>query len=136
MIKVGGTAGTGGARSARGVAPSRSAGGFKVDDAASAPSTQGSAAASETASASALGALIALQSDGRGAARNRAMAERMLALLERLRDGLLSGRVAVSDLAAIANAADAKLNDADEKMAALYAEIALRARVELAKLGQ
>lgn len=63
------------------------------------------------------------------------MAERILMLLERLRDGLLAGRIAVADLSALANAADAKLNDPDEEIASLYAEIALRARVELAKLG-
>ncbi|MFZ5615909.1 MAG: flagellar assembly protein FliX, partial [Pseudomonadota bacterium] len=74
-------------------------------------------------------------SEGRGGARNRATAERILMLLERLRDGLLAGRIAVSDLSALAIAADAKLNDPDEAIASLHAEIALRARVELAKLG-
>lgn len=137
MIKVTGTGGAGSARPARGAAASRSpSGGFRVDDAAGASLNSGAAPASETASASALGALIALQSEGRGGARNRAMAERILMLLERLRDGLLAGRIAIGDLEALANAADAKLNDPDEAIAALYAEIALRARVELAKLGR
>lgn len=57
-------------------------------------------------------------------------------LLERIRDGLVAGRIAESDLAALADAADAKMNDPDEKLAAIYAEIALRAKVELAKLGR
>ncbi len=96
----------------------------------------GAAAPGETAAPSALGALIALQSEGRNPAKNRAMAERALMLLERLRDGLVNGRIAVADLTALADAAGAKLNDPDEKLAALYGEIALRARVELAKLGR
>lgn len=57
-------------------------------------------------------------------------------LLDRLRDGLLSGRIAESELNALANAADAKLDDPDEKIAEIYREIALRARVELAKIGR
>ena len=116
------------------------AGGFKVGDASSSEPTTAaggvSASVGDTAPASALGALIALQSEGRGGAKNRAMAERLLMLLDRLRDGFLSGRIAVSDLAAIADAADAKLADPDAEIAALYGEIALRARVELAKLGR
>lgn len=136
MIKVTRTGSAGNTRPARGSGASRAAaGGFRIDDAAGASSSSGAAPASEAASASALGALIALQSEGRGGARNRATAERILMLLERLRDGLLAGRIAVSDLSALAIAADAKLNDPDEAIASLHAEIALRARVELAKLG-
>jgi hypothetical protein len=139
MIKVTGGGRTGGARPSGGVSSSKAApsGAFSVGESAAPASGAGAAsAASEVASASALGALIALQSDGRNGARNRAMAERMLMLLDRLRDGLLSGRIAESDLAALANAADAKLDDPDEKIAEIYREIALRARVELAKIGR
>lgn len=57
-------------------------------------------------------------------------------LLERIRDGLAAGRIGEGDLAALADAAHAKLEDPDERIAAIYAEIALRARVELAKLGR
>lgn len=57
-------------------------------------------------------------------------------LLDRLRDGLLAGRVSIAELAALADAANAKLHDLDDKLAAIHAEIALRARVELAKLGR
>jgi hypothetical protein len=138
MIKVSGPGGTGGARRTGGVGSSRSAssGAFKVDGSSGAAASQSAGAAGEIASASALGALIALQSEGRGGAKNRAMAERALMLLDRIKDGLLAGRIVESDLAALANAADAKLNDPDEKIAAIYAEIALRAKVELAKLGR
>lgn len=138
MIKVSGSGGSAGARGPRGVSSARSSGtgSFKVDGATGASSSAGGAAVGETTSASALGALIALQSEGRNGAKNRAMAERALMLLERVRDGLVAGRIAERDLAALADAADAKLNDPDEKIAAIYAEIALRARVELAKLGR
>lgn len=136
MIKVTGNGGAGGARGTRGAGASRSSGGaFRVDETAQASGAAAGAAA-ETAAPSALGALIALQSEGRSGAKNRAMAERALMLLDRLRDGLLDGRIAVADLTALANAANAKLTDPDETLAALYGEIALRARVELAKLGR
>lgn len=134
MIKVTGTGGAGGARPARGASNSRGPGAaFEVEQG---PTASAAPAAPEIASASALGALIALQSDGRNGARNRAQAERALLLLERLRDGLVAGRIAVADLASLADAAIAKLDEPDARMAAIYAEIALRARVELAKLGR
>ncbi len=138
MIKVGGPGGAGGARRTGGAGASRasSGGAFKVDGASGSSATSGASAASDVASASALGALIALQSEGRNGARNRAMAERALMLLERIRDGLVEGRIIASDLAALADAADAKLTDPDEKIAAIYAEISLRAKVELAKMGR
>ncbi len=129
-------AGSGGAKPpsvARAGAPSRVSSGFRVEDAARTSAGDHSAAIAESA---ALGALIALQSDGRGKSKNRAAAERLLVLLERLRDGLAAGRITLSDLDAIAYAADAKLTDPDPEIAALYGEIALRARIELAKLGR
>lgn len=135
MIKVSGPGGTSGARRSGGAGPARSSGGgFKVDGAAPAPAHAGGAG--DIASASALGALIALQSEGRNGGRNRAQCERALMLLERIRDGLASGRIAEGDLAALADAALAKLDDPDERIAEIHAEIALRARVELAKLGR
>ncbi|MGE0182624.1 MAG: flagellar assembly protein FliX [Parvularculaceae bacterium] len=139
MIKVTGTGGPASARGARGAGPSRasSSGGFKVDDAGAPSALVSSAGVAEAASASALGALIALQGDDRRkGARHHAMAERMLMLLERVRDGLVEGQIGVADLEALGNAASAKLDDPDERLAAIYAEIALRARVELAKLGR
>lgn len=137
MIKVSGSGGTGGARPTRGVAGAKGpAGAFRVDDPVAAGLSTGAAPVGETASAAALGALIAIQSEGRSGARNQAAADRLLMLLERLRDGLLAGRIAVADLAAIADAADAKLTDPDQRIAALFEEISLRARVELAKIGR
>jgi hypothetical protein len=137
MIKVTGGRSAGGTRGTRGVSSSRPAqGAFTIGDAAPASGASGAVAAGEAAAPSALGALIALQSEGRGPARNRAMAERALMLLDCLKDGLIEGRVAVADLAALADAASAKLDDPDAEIAAIYGEIALRARVELAKLGR
>jgi hypothetical protein len=138
MIKVTGGGRAGGARPSGGASASKAgaAGAFSVGETAAPSSNASAAPAGEVASASALGALIALQSDGRNGARNRAAAERLLMLLDRLRDGLLSGRIAESELNALANAADAKLDDPDEKIAEIYREIALRARVELAKIGR
>lgn len=133
MIRVTGPTGPGGPAQTRGPQSARGGGDFRVADAGSA---SGAAATAPAASASALGALIALQSETGSRQRNRAAAERTLMLLERLRDGLLGGRIPVSDLEGLANAASAKLDDPDDEIAALYADIALRARVELAKLGR
>ncbi len=128
-----GPTGAGGPVVARGPQGVRGGGDFRVGDAAAAG---GAGAAAPPASASALGALIALQSETGSRKRNRAAAERILMLLERLRDGLLSGRIPVSDLEGLANAASAKFDEPDPDIAALYADIGLRARVELAKLGR
>jgi len=137
MIKVTGGRGAGGARGPRDVPSSRPApAAFTIGDAAPTSGAPGAVAAGEAAAPSALGALIALQSEGRGGARNRAMAERALMLLDRLKDGLIEGRIAVADLVALADAASAKLENPDAEIAAIYGEIALRARVELAKLGR
>lgn len=134
MIRVTGTGGAGGPSRARGAGGAKGGDGdFRLAEASGAAAT---GAAAPAASASALGALIALQSETGGRQRNRAAAERALLLLERLRDGLLSGRIAVGDLERLADAATAKLDDPDPAMAALYGDIALRARVELAKLGR
>jgi len=135
-MKVSGNGKSGGVHGARGSREKGGASGaFSVSGAGSA-SAAPATATGETASATALGALIALQSETGGRSRNRAQAERLLMLLERLRDGLLSGRVMTQDLAAIRDAALAKLDDPDDRIAAIYGEIALRARVELAKIGQ
>lgn len=136
MIKVGGTGGAGNARPAKGAGAAREGGTFRVEGLGGASGAAPAAQVAETQSSAALGALIALQGDGRSRARNRAAADRALLLLERIRDGLVEGRIAVRDLEAIADAAHAKLEDPDDRIAALYSEIALRARVELAKLGR
>jgi hypothetical protein len=134
MIRVTGPGGAGGPTVTRGAQGAKGADGdFRLAESSGASAAVG---AQPTASAAALGALIALQSETGGRQRNRAAAERALLLLEKLRDGLLAGRIEIADLERLADAATAKLDDADPVLAALYADIALRARVELAKLGR
>ncbi len=134
MIRVTGPGGPGGPTVTRGPGgPKGGEGDFRLAETSGAAAA---GAAAPAASASALGALIALQSETGGRQRNRAAAERALLLLERLRDGLLAGRIPTADLERLADAATAKLDDPDPAIAALYADIALRARVELAKLGR
>jgi hypothetical protein len=131
MIRVAGPGGPGASGAARGPqGPKGAEGAFRLADARGAA---GAGAAAPPASAAALGALIALQSETEGRRRNRAAAERALLLLERLRDGLLAGRIERADLERLADAASAKLDDPDPGLAALWADIELRARVELAK---
>ncbi len=106
----------------------------------SAPTTSnpsGASAASETQPAAMLRALIDLQSEGGGQAKTLAAAQRTLDLLDRLRLGLLEGEAKAADLEALAAAAGARAHaGADARLLAVYDEIALRARVELAKLGR
>lgn len=134
MIRVTGPGSPGGPALTRGAGGAKGADGdFHLRQSSEAAAA---GAAAPAASAVALGALIALQSETGGRKRNRAAAERALLLLERLRDGLLAGRIPTADLERLADAATAKLDDPDPAIAALYADIALRARVELAKLGR
>lgn len=102
-------------------------------------------ASAETAPAApieTLGALIAIQSDARGSggARAKAVAAAALTLdlLDRLHLGVVEGAVSPDDLEALARAASARAEgvSGDGGLAGLHEEIALRARVELAKLGR
>ena len=90
--------------------------------------------ASEVSAAVPLDGLIALQSDGGGKAAKRAAAERALMLLDRIRDGLLEGRVRVSDLESLADAASAKGDSGDAALDEIYDQVAMRALIEVAKL--
>ncbi|GEM_PF-5794419 len=100
---------------------------------------QGKSAAptGETAPAAMMSALIALQSDSGGAAKTLAAAQRTLDMLDRLQMRLLDGRASPADLDALSAAASARAHaGADQALLDIYDEIALRARVELAKLGR
>lgn len=118
---------------------SRAGASFRVDPAAApgAPAETSPAAPVDT-----LGALIALQSDGAGSgggrARAVAAARVTLDLLDRLHHGLIDGAMSADDLEALARAASARTEagSIDSGLAGLQEEIALRARVELAKLGR
>ena len=118
---------------------SRAGAGFRVE----AASAQGaSAETSPAAPVETLGALIAIQSDGPGSggARAKAVAAAALTLdlLDRLHLGFIDGAVSPGDLEALARAASARAEgvSSDAGLAGLHEEIALRARVELAKLGR
>jgi len=118
---------------------SRAGAGFRVET-SSAPGA--SAEASPAAPVETLGALIAIQSDGSGSGGSRAKAVAAatltLDLLDRLHLGFIDGAVSGDDLEALARAATARADgvSSDAGLAALHEEIALRARVELAKLGR
>lgn len=138
MIRVSG-AGAG----APGAGPrktTKASGGFRVDGgskAAGATTSAAPAAPMET-----LSALIALQSEASDDRASRAKvfvaAQRVLDLLDRLRMGLLDGDISIDDLNALAMAAASRPPAAasDAGLDVLYDDIALRARVELAKRGR
>lgn len=136
MIRVSRT-GAGAPAAARRV--SKASGDFRVDGGAKAAGSAN--AAGPAAPAETLSALIALQSGGEGAgrrARTIAAAQRALDILDCLHRDLLEGVVSTGDLDRLAEIASANVTapEVDERLAALYDEIALRARVELAKRGR
>lgn len=109
---------------------------FKAGDAKE-PVSSSASGVSESAPASMLSALIALQSDGGGNAKTFAAAQRTLDLLEQLQMKFLEGRASAQDLDALSQAALMRAHaGADAKLLQIYDEIALRAKVELAKLGR
>ena len=72
-----------------------------------------------------------------GCGRARQRAEDMLARLEELRTGLVTGTVSRARLVELAQMARAKREPgADPRLLAIVGEIELRAEVELAKLDQ
>jgi hypothetical protein len=100
-------------------------------------SSKASPRVEETAPAAMMSALLELQSEGGGSAKTYAAAQRTLDLLDRLRLRMLEGESLAGDLEALATAASVRAHaGADPKLLAIYDEIALRARVELAKLGR
>lgn len=135
MIKVTGGGKIPAGRSAKPAAGKTSvSGSFRVADAV--PAGAAPTALAEAGPTAAIGALIALQGEGGGKARSQAAAERAIALLDRLRVGLLGDGVTPNDLQQLADVATAKIDDADPALAVIFSEIALRARVELAKFGR
>lgn len=97
----------------------------------------GASSAGEASATTTLSALLSLQAGGGdGNRQNLAHSHRLLDLLEKLKQGLLSGRMARHDLKNLADAASAKTEACDPKLSAIMDEIALRARVELAKIEQ
>lgn len=88
-----------------------------------------------------LDALLALQEDAGGSGERRRRAARrghdLLDALDRLKAALLSGRVPVADLKAIAaRLSERREATGDARLDEVIAHIELRAQVELAKLGR
>ena len=97
----------------------------------------GAGAAAPMQPTAVLGALIALQSEGGGGAKTFAAAQRTLDLLDELRLKILEGEADADALEALSDAAKARAHAAaSPSLQAVYDEINLRARVELAKLGR
>lgn len=108
-----------------------------------APQTENAAGAGQAVKTNAinhaemLSALIALQGDGRGRAKTIVAAQRTLDLLDGLRMRLLDGEADAQDLAALEAAAQLRAHaDSPSELLDIYDQIALRARVELAKRGR
>ncbi|MBO6673983.1 MAG: flagellar assembly protein FliX [Rhizobiales bacterium] len=107
--------------------------------------SQGSSATSSAASSSAgiagvqsLDAILALQSVDNAEDRERRAVRHghdLLDQLEALRADLLAGQISPQRVGALLSLIRAKQAAEDPKLAALIDDIALRARVELAKLG-
>lgn len=82
-----------------------------------------------------MSALISLQSDGGGNAKTIVAAQRTLDLLDALRLQVLGGEAGDADIEALKTASRMRAHAAaDPALQDIYDEIALRARVELAKL--
>lgn len=112
------------------------AGAFRVGEA---KSGEAGAAVADAAPVDVLSALIEIQSaNERESSRRRriAAAQRTLMLLDRLRLSLLEGTASDEDLVALASATASPGDVDDAALESVLGEIALRARVELAKRGR
>ncbi len=93
--------------------------------------------AGAVSSPSTLSALIALQTRDGGHKKTYVAAQRMLGLLDDLRLRLLGGGASEDDMVTLASAAKLRAHaGAAPELLAIYDEITLRARVELAKMGR
>lgn len=137
MIKI---TGTPDARpAARAKKAAKSAPAFKPGGASEAASSSGAGDVAGAARTEMMQALISLQSDGAagGGRKTFAAAQRILEHLDGLKVSLLDGGVAPGDVAILEDAAKIRAHaDAEPGLLQIYDEIALRARVELAKLGR
>ena len=84
-----------------------------------------------------LDAILSLQGDGGSNAKTRAAIDGILEELESLQRELLNGDVSEESLTRIVRAANQRAHaGADGPLQALFDEVALRAKVELAKMGR
>ncbi|MBV6656475.1 MAG: flagellar assembly protein FliX [Devosiaceae bacterium] len=117
---------------------SGSGSGFSLPSAASPSSAANAGGTPATAAVHDLDALLALQTvEDEGDRRRRAVrhGHDLLDQLEALRADLLAGRVAPQRLSGLAVLVRAKQATEDPQLQAVVDDIALRAKVELAKLG-
>ncbi len=134
ITRIGNTAAPGAASKAK-----SAAGAFR---AAQPAPTEASGRADAAPAVSTLGALIALQTEdytGASSSNRKTIvaAQQVLGELERLQHALLDGAHGAHAIESLEKAAALRAHaGADAKLISLYDEIALRARVELAKLGR
>ena len=122
-------------RVANGSASSDSA--FKVSDAGEAPRAQTVSGPSAIASVDSILTLQGIDDSTSGRSRGLAHGERLLDMLDEVRDGLLAGGIPRATLNRLATAVSKRQDGfADPKLQSVLDEIELRARVELAKLEQ
>ncbi|MDE2515905.1 MAG: hypothetical protein KGL12_07760 [Rhodospirillales bacterium] len=138
-MRIGGVAGTGRVRAARALTTGGEAADFHMPDAAEAPAAGALAAAG--GSVAVLGAMLAAQEWGGPRAPNaaaqrhgRAMLDHLAALQRAMLGGSQDGLGAV--LGRLGALAAVEPPPADPALAELLGAIRLRARVELARLGQ
>jgi len=134
MIRVQGPAKT--PQSAPAKKAERTGGSFTADASANAQA-RAAPNVDQAAPTAMMGALLSLQSDGGGNAKTLVAAQRTLDLLDALHLRLLDGEAGATDIEALSAASHMRAHAAaDPALQNIYDEIALRARVELAKLGR
>ncbi|HEY2032317.1 MAG TPA: flagellar assembly protein FliX [Rhizomicrobium sp.] len=122
-------------RAASSASPSDS--GFKVSDAVEQPRAQTVAAPGAIASVESILTLQGIDDSTSGRSRGLQHGERLLDMLDEVRDGLLAGGIPRATLNRLATAVSKRQEGfADPKLQSVLDEIELRARVELAKLEQ
>lgn len=113
------------------------AAGFSLDPVSQSPGTASSAGTTRAEAVAALDALLDLQSvaaDGKGTALRQG--RQLLSMMADLQREVLEGRVSRQRLRALSNVAAAKKKSSSADLDGVLDQIALRARVELAKLGE
>lgn len=122
-------------RVASGTSSSDSA--FKVSDTVEQPRAQTVAAPGAIASVESILTLQGIDDSTSGRSRGLQHGERLLDMLDEVRDGLLAGGIPRATLNRLATAVSKRQEGfADPKLQSVLDEIELRARVELAKLEQ
>ena len=122
---------------ARRVGKGPAAGGFRISDTSEQPRAASLAAPGPLAAVDTILMLQNVEDSTSGAQQGAERGEKLLELLDDVRDGLLSGGIPRLTLNRLASAvARRHENFSDPKLQGVLDEIELRARVELAKLEQ